>query len=494
LAFVHQLAMPETSLRRESIIIAAVGAGTFAFAFQVSALLTALPAMRSFLRPPLSTEWVMTAYLLCLSTLLLLLGRIGDLFGTKKVYVAGLAIFSGASLLCALAGSPYLFLFGRALQGIGAALAAANSPAILTRNLLSQNQGRALGWQAGMTYLGLALGPSAGGYLISRWEWRAVFLSGLPIGILAVLLAIYAVPRDTNQSAGRSHLPLSTAVLWLACLTPLLFALSRGAQWGWSSPKTGGLLLVSVIALFSFVVAQRRSSTPLLDLALFQRRIFSSALLGELLFYMSLYAIGFLIPILVVRGRALPPAWTGMLLTTQSVLRMCMAPISGSASDRYGTRIVVSLGAAVFAAGVLILACASGYGSMPALAIGMAIVGLGTGTFIPANSSRLLKEAPVHQHGTAAGALATARNLGMMLGVAIAAAVYSSSLPALGGREAELSATRNGLAMVFLIAAATLAVSRIREGRAAGSPGSQDVRDDPAGVITFTVAKKREVF
>lgn len=466
LAFVNQLAEPGTSFRRESMIVAAAGAGTFVFAFQISALLVALPAMRSFLRPPLSAEWVITVYLLCLSTLLLLLGKAGDLLGTKSVYIAGLVAFTGASLLCAVAHSPSLFLFGRAIQGIGAALSAANSPAIVTTNLLPQNRGQALGWQAAMTYLGLTVGPSIGAYAIAHFVWRVVFLIELPFGFVAIFLAIYAIPHDAKRTTGRFNIPVSDAIVWLACLTPLLLALSRGAQWGWRSPKTGGLLLLSFIAFVVFVVVQGRSSNPLVDPTLFRSRVFSAALLIELLFYVALYALGFLIPILVVRGRALAPVWTGVLFTIQSILRMCTAPISGLASDRYGARIVISVGTAFFAAGALFLVCISGYGSIPILAIGMAIIGLGTGIFVPANSSRLLKDAPLHHHGTAAGALATARNLGMMLGVAIAAAVYSSSLPETGGRPAELLATRSALSIVFLVAVATVPISWIPEGRA----------------------------
>jgi MFS family permease len=466
LAFVNTTTEPEATFRRESMIVAAAGAGTFVFAFQVSALLAALPVMRSFLQPPLSTEWIMTVYLLCLSTLLLPLGKIGDLLGTKKVYLAGLAGFGCGSLVCAVASVPCLFLFGRAIQGVSAALVASNSPAILTRNLLRQNHGRALGWQAGMTYLGLTVGPAVSAYLISRGSWRAVFLIVLSFAFIAFLLAIYAVPPDKTRTINRFKFPLVNATAWFVFLMLLLLALSRGAQWGWRSPRTGGLLLLSFAALIVFVAAQGRSRDPLVEPALFQSRIFSAALLNELLFYIALYAIGFLVPILVVRGRGLAAAWTGVLLTTQSVLRMCIAPIGGLASDRYGTRVIIFLGSTLFASGALILICVSGNGPVSTLVVGMAMIGLGTGAFVPANSSQLLKEAHRDHQGTAAGALATARNLGMMLGVAIAAAVYSSSLPALAGKTGELSATRTGLGVVLLIAAATLAIGRI-----SGRPG-----------------------
>jgi MFS family permease len=490
LAFVNPTTEPEATFRRESMIVAAAGAGTFVFAFQVSALLAALPAIRSFLQPPLSTDWIMTVYLLCLSTLLLPLGKIGDLLGTKKVYLAGLVGFACGSLVCAVASVPYLFLFGRAIQGVSAALVASNSPAILTRNLLRQNHGQALGWQAGMTYLGLTVGPAVGAYLISRVSWRAVFLIVLPFAFIALLLAIYAVPPDKTRTINRFKFPSVNAAVWFICLMLLLLALSRGAQWGWRAPTTGGLLLLSLTALAIFVAAQGRSRDPLVDPALFHSRIFCATLLNELVFYIALYAIGFLVPILVVRGRGLAAAWTGVLLTTQALLRMCIAPVGGLASDRYGTRAIISLGSALFASGALILICVGGHGSISMLVAGMAMIGLGTGAFVPANSSQLLKEAHRDHQGTAAGALATARNLGMMLGVAIAAAVYSSSLPALAGKTGELLATRTGLVVVLLIAAATLVIGRIAKRpdslrQEIGAPG-------PCDSITISVAPNRE--
>ena len=456
----NQLGERGISPVRESAIIAAIGAGTFVFALQVAELLVALPSMTSFLRPPLSTDWAVTTYLLSLCSLLVLFGRVGDVFGTKRIYVAGLLVFTGASLLCAMAKSPWPFLLARAAQGVGSALSAANSPAILSRNLFPERRGRALGWQASMTYLGLTVGPTIGAYAVAHFAWRAIFLLDIPVGGLAIGLGVWAIPRDVFEATANVGIRISETFIWLVCLVSLLGALSGSAEWGWRSAKTGGLLFVSLVAFATFVVTERRYARPLVDLTLFRTRGFSIAVAGELLFYLALYGLGFLVPILIVRGRGMAPGWAGMLLTIQSIIRTLIAPVSGIASDRFGTRAVLSTGTIFFSVGILIIACTSKFGSIMVLAIAIAFVGLGTGVFVPANSSRLLSSAPLQHHGMASGVLATARNLGMMLGVAMAAAAYSGSLVT-SGEETVLFGVRRGLSFVLLASAAVLFASWI---------------------------------
>ncbi len=454
-AIANQFTFSKASFARERGVIAAVGAGTFVFAFQVAALLVALPSMAAFLRPPFSTQWAVTTYLLFLSTLLVFFGSIGDLLGSRRVYLAGLIAFTAASFFCALANTPSLFLLGRAVQGIGAALSAANSPAILTRNIPAEHRGRALGWQAAMTYLGLAIGPTIGAYAVAHFEWRAVFLVEIPVGLIAIFLGTCAIPKDSRAASSKARIHISEVFFWIACITPLLFALGRGAEWGWRSPRIIFLLLVSLIGFVSFARAARRNADSLIDLSLFDSRGFSIAVFAEFLFYLALYAIGFLAPILVIHGRGMAAAWAGVLFTIQSVLRMVVAPMSGIASDRYGTRAVVSTGTLLFLFGIFSFLCMSNTGPILGLAVAAAFIGLGTGAFVPANSSRLLSLAPVRRHGMASGILATARNLGMMFGVAVAAAAYYHS-SASGGTEEILAGIRSGLSIALLAAAVTL--------------------------------------
>ena len=437
-------------LRRDSAVIAAIGAGTFAFAFQVSTLLAIMPTLGNFLRRPFSTDWALTVYLLFLSALLITFGRAGDLLGTRRVYMTGLIGFSAASILCALATLPLLFLVGRALEGVGAAMCAANSPAILSRNVGPRHLGRALGWQAAGTYLGLTLGPMIGAYTVTRFCWRAVFLLEIPIALIAVILSAFAIPADTSTRTGKSHMSVFETVVWMLGLLPLLLALDRSSEWGWLSLKIAGLLAVSLIACAIFVRSELRRTSPLLDVRMFTEESFSVPVTAEFLFYLALYALAYLVPMLVVRGRGMPAAWAGILLTTQSLMRMVVAPASGMLADRLGARRVLSIGVPLLFAAILILVSATSVGSIMTFLVASGLIGLGTGSFVPANSTRFLSAVAPERRAVASGVLATARNLGMMFGVAAAAASYSNSVAAVKGPLKILGGIRWSLSIPFL--------------------------------------------
>jgi MFS family permease len=441
---------------REALIIAAIGTGTFVFSFQVAAVLVALPAITGFVSPTVPAAWIVTIYLLCLTAFLLLFGRLGDVCGNRRLYIGGLCIFTVASILCSIVPSASLLLLARAAQGVGAALSSANSPALLIRHLVPARHGRALGWQATMTYVGLTAGPAIAAFLLARYVWRAIFLIDVPVGIIAVCLALYALPPDPPFASIRSAISLSGAALWPACLIPLLLALSYGSQWGWLSAPTLALFLVFFLAFLALVVAERRTSHPLVNFNLFRNRSFSLSIACEALFYFGIYAIAFLIPVLVIRARGLGAAEAGAMLTTQSFVRMSCAALAGTAADHYGAGRLIAAGSAMFAFGAMLLMLYCDHGSMVLLGLAMAFTGLGASSFVPANGARLFASLSMRHHGMAAGMLATARNLGMLLGTAAAAAACAKSLR-LGKAGETLSLDiRTGFCFVFVAAMVSL--------------------------------------
>lgn len=444
------------SFRQEAGIISAVGAGTFVFSFQVAAVLVALPAISAFLRPFFSAGWIVTTYLLCLTALLFLFGRLGDAYGNRRFYIGGLSLFTLASFLCATVHGPAFFLLARSAQGVGAALSSANSPALLTRHLLPTRRGRALGCQSAMTYLGLSIGPGVAAFLLSRFAWRSIFLVEVPAGVVAICLALYALPRDAESSFGRATISLRGAALWLACLVPLIFALSQGSQWGWFSADSVTLLLISALAVIALVLTESRTRHPLENFDLFRSLNFSRSIVCEALLYGGIYAIGFLIPILAVRSRDLGVATAGAILTTQSLVRMIFTPLAGIISDRFGAGRLISAGSAVFAFGALLLFLFCQHGSFMLLGLAVALIGLGTSLFVPANSARLFASAPVPKHGMAAGTLATARNLGMLLGSAGAAATCAKPLRLDTAGERLATDIRTAFCFVFVASLAML--------------------------------------
>lgn len=409
-------------------VLISVGVGTFMSALDGSVVNVVLPVVsRSFGSDVASVEWVVTTYLLVVSGLLLSFGRLGDLRGHKVVYLSGFAIFVFGSALCGMAPTVPALVGFRGLQALGAAMLFANSPAILTKNFPASQRGQALGLQATMTYLGLTTGPSLGGWLTSQFGWRAVFYINVPIGLLAFALGLAFIPRDSS-SRTEEGFDLRGAVTFTAGLVLLLLALNQGHAWGWTSPQLVVTLLLAGLLLAVFVVIESRVPAPMLDLSLFRRRLFTASTISAVLNYICVSSIGFLMPFYLIQGRNLSPAQAGLLLTAQPLVMAVIAPLSGTASDRIGSRRPATLGMLILAMGLVLLSRLGPSASHLQIVLSLAVAGLGTGIFISPNNSALMGSAPGRRQGIAAGILASARNVGMVLGVGLAGAILTTAL------------------------------------------------------------------
>lgn len=408
------------------LVLLAIGVGTFMSALDGSVVNTTLPVITRDFRSEVATmEWVVTVYLLVVSGLLLSFGRLGDLRGHKPVYLTGFTIFIVSSAMCGLAQSPLMLIGSRAIQALGAAMLFANSPAILTKNFPASERGRALGLQGTMTYLGLTVGPSLGGWLTEQFSWRAVFYINVPVGLLALFLSWRFIPKDVPAERAEKF-DRAGAAAFMAGLIALLLGLNQGASWGWTSPAIIGLLIGAVLLLGAFIAIERRVANPMLDLSLFRSRTFSASTASAILNYVCVYTILFLLPFYLIQGRSLSPSQTGLILTTQPILMAIVAPISGQLSDRMGARTLGMIGMAVLAVGLWLLSRLTPQSPLSDVTLALAVAGLGTGTFIAPNSSALMGAAPRHRQGIAAGVLASARNVGMVLGVGLAGAVFTT--------------------------------------------------------------------
>jgi EmrB/QacA subfamily drug resistance transporter len=420
--------MISSSTPQKWSILLAIGLGTFMTALDASVVNTVLPVIRKTLNSDVaSVEWVVTIYLLTLSGLLLSFGRLGDLRGHKAVYLSGFGLFVASSILCGLAPTVGLLVACRALQALGAAMLAANSPAILTKSFPGSQRGQALGLQATMTYLGLVTGPSLGGWLTSVWGWRAVFYINIPVGALALWLSARYVPNDGGEkTAERFDWP--GALAFLAGLSSLLLGLNQGHNWGWGSPAILGLLAAAAALLATFVLIEWRARHPMLDLTLFKAPLFSLSIASAVFNYICVYSVIFLMPFYLIQGRGLDPAQAGRLLTAQSIVMAIIAPLSGTLSDRIGVRLPGVVGMTILSGGLLLLSRLNGQSPEISIILGLAVVGLGTGTFISPNNSAVMGSAPRHRQGIAAGMVATARSFGMVLGVGLAGAIFTTVL------------------------------------------------------------------
>ncbi|GIK42179.1 MAG: MFS transporter [Chloroflexota bacterium] len=432
-------------------ILLAIGVGSFMTALDGSVVNIILPVVsRAFNSDVASVEWVVTVYLLVVSSLLLSFGRLGDMRGHKLVYISGFLVFVVSSALCGLASSIGFLIIARALQALGGAMLLANSPAILTKNFPAQQRGQVLGLQATMTYLGLTVGPSLGGWLTSQYGWRAVFYINLPVGLLALLLSLYFIPLDAGAERAE-RFDLVGAITFMAGLVALLLGLNQGHAWGWSSPAILGLLAAAVVLLTVFVFIERRVSSPMLDLTLFRVPLFSASTASAVFNYICLFTGLFLLPFYLIQARGLSPAQAGLILTAQPVLMAIMAPLSGTLSDRMGARLLSTLGMGVMALGLFLLAQVQAASPLSYVALSLATVGFGTGVFISPNTSALLGAAPLHRRGIASGIMATARNMGMVLGVGLAGAVFTT-VQAQAQVAGSATATYEGIRAGFMVA------------------------------------------
>jgi len=251
-----------------------------------------------------------------------------------------------------------------------------------------------------------------------------VFYINVPVGAIAIVLAWRVIDRDHSAERGE-RFDVIGATLFTAGLVALLVALNQGHAWGWTSAPVLVLLAGAAVLLLAFVRIERRSS-PMLDLSLFRDRQFSGATVSALLNYACVFAVLFVLPFLLIQGRGLDAAHAGLILTAQPIVMAVVAPISGTLSDRIGSRAPAVTGMVTLAVGLAFLGSVVSHGSLAVIAAGLAVIGLGVGTFVSPNNNALMGAAPRNRQGIAAGVLATARNVGMVLGVGLAGAVFTT--------------------------------------------------------------------
>ena len=443
-------------------VLIAVGTGSFMAALDGSVVNTILPVIQNVFHSSVAAvEWIVTVYLLALSGFLLTFGRLGDLRGHKAIYIWGFGIFVASSAICGAATSIELLIICRGIQAIGGAMLASNAPAILTGNFPAEQRGRAFGLSSMMTYLGLTLGPSLGGWLAQVFSWRAIFYINVPVGIIAFVLSLVCIPNgEPNES--NQKFDLAGAALFLAGLVALMLGLNQGAEWGWTSPPILGLLLAAILILTVFVFTEKRLTAPMLDLKLFHVPLFSASVASAVLNYICVYTITFLMPYYLIQGRGLNPAQAGLLLTAEPIIMAIAAPISGNFSDRIGSRWPGMVGMALMSLGLFLMASLSPATPLFIAAIALAVAGLGTGTFISPNTSAIMGAAPKQRQGIASGIQAAARNTGMVLGIGLAGAIFTTHL-AMGTSDALYQGIDMGFLAAALVAVLGIFMSAIKE-------------------------------
>lgn len=420
--------------RRRWIGMAVVMIATFMSAVDGSVVNVALPVIgRELGVGVVSAQWVVSGYLLSISSLLLVFGRLADAWGYGLLLATGFVLFGLSSAACGFSGSLRMLVAARAVQGIGASMLMASGPALVTTSFPGSERGRALGLQATATYLGLALGPFIGGFLTSHFGWHSIFFVNIPIAAGGTTLVIAGL--HPHRGRERWHFDAAGAALFALGLTLFLFGLARTQQVGWRNAEVLVMLAAGPVLLALFLWREATARAPLLPLALFRSGAFSGGVGAAWLQYLVIFVVIFLAPFYLQRTLSMSPEAAGAVLTSQPAMMVLVTAAAGWLSDRIGTRIPSTAGMIVIACGTFLLTRLGSHAGIFHVAAVLALIGLGVGLFTTPNNSAIMGAAPRDRQGVASGLLAAARNVGMVCGVSTGAnllALWQSRLLAAG--------------------------------------------------------------
>lgn len=412
---------------RKWFVMAATGMSIFLATVDGSIVNIALPTIAQDLNADFATiEWVVLSYLLTMATLLLSMGRLADMRGKKSIFTAGLALFTLGSVLCAFAPSVYWLIGSRMAQAVGGAMMLALGTAIVTESFPPNERGRALGITGTIVSLGSITGPTLGGLIISVLSWHWIFLVNLPVGILAVFMAFRYIPA--LKPRGGQHFDFAGAGALFVSLLSFLLALTLGQGVGFTSLLILALFALTLAGAVAFITIERRVEQPMIDLRMFKNALFSVNLVTGLITFLAASGVFLLMPFYMSGVLGFSTGQMGLVLTIVPITMGIMSPISGTLSDRFGTRPMTVIGLALLVLAFIGFSTLSTDTSLLGLMARYLPLGLGMGIFQSPNNSAIMGAAPKERLGIASGLLSLTRTLGMTMGTALFAAIWAGNV------------------------------------------------------------------
>lgn len=406
--------------------LSAVCIATFMLLLDITVVNVALPAIASDLKTQFSDlQWVVDAYALSLAALLLTAGSLADVLGRRRVFVAGLALFTLASLFCGLAGSPLVLELARALQGVGAAGMFATGLSLLAANFQGRQRGTAFGIWGAVTGAAVAVGPLVGGVLVEHVSWESIFFLNLPIGIATIAIALTQVEESKGQSQPIDVVGVST---FSAGLFFGIFALVRGNAEGWTSGLILTFAALSVGLLAAFVLHERRTRAPMLDLSLFGKRAFTGASIAAFALSASMFSMFLYLTLYIQNALQFAPLQAGLRFLPITLLSFVAAPIAGRLTERMPVRWLMGGGLTLVGAGLLLMARLDAQSAWTALLPGFLLAGIGIGLTNPPLASTAIGVVPPQRSGMGSGINTTFRQVGIAVGIAGYGAIFQALL------------------------------------------------------------------
>lgn len=422
------------------MVLISVAMGVFLATIDGSIVNIGLNTLVNDLNQPLAlVEWVVLAYMLTIATLMLTVGRLSDMIGKKKLYLAGVIIFTVGSGLCGIAPSVYWLIGFRVLQAVGAVMMMAIGMAIVTENFPPQERGKALGIMGTMVSLGIITGPTLGGLILQSLSWHWLFFVNLPIGLIGVFMVIGFIPNDTTRS--QQKFDFAGAGVMFVFMASLLFALSISQHRGFNNPLAFALLVLAVSSFIAFILFESRSPYPMINLKMFRNRQFSINLITGFMVFLCTAGTALLFPLYLQNILHYNSQQTGLMLAVTPICVSIVAPLSGALSDRTGSRPITTLGLLILISGFIAVSTLSEATSTWGYLLRFIPVGIGIGLFQSPNNSAVMGSVARANLGVASGLLSLTRTVGQTAGIAILSAFWENRVAFYHGSFLDAGAT-----------------------------------------------------
>lgn len=411
----------------------------------------ALPYMMQGLQTDILTiQWVMLIYLAIVSSLLLTFGRLSDIHGRKPIYILGFIIFTLGSFFCGLSETVELLICSRSLQGCGAAMLMACSPAMVVDAFPVQERGRALGMVGAVVASGLTCGPAVGGFLLEYFAWPLIFYINIPIGMAACFCALLVLNKDENQSMELEPMDTKGSFLLFSAIFSWTVFLSQLSRWGVFSVLSMSVAGLGMISSLLFCFNEASARYPLFDPKLLKIRLFVFPVLSSAVLFAALFVIVFMMPFYLTYPCGFSATRTGLIMIVPFLFLLIVSPLAGMGYDRYGSRRICMLGMGILMLSLLSLIYLDPTMGILSILWRVSLAGLGTALYISPNNTAAMNSIPLERRGVASGAVATSRNLGMVIGVALAGLIFSFSFSELTGGGSLENYTED-MEMIFMI-------------------------------------------
>jgi EmrB/QacA subfamily drug resistance transporter len=413
---------------RKWITLAAVSFGLFMIMLDNTVVNVALPTMQRDLHVSLaSLEWVVIAYALTFASLLITGGKLADLYGRRRIFVFGLAIFTLSSLACGFASSVGFLIGARAVQGVGAALMNPATLSIIVATFPPKQRGQAIGIWAGVSALALAIGPLGGGLIVENLNWNWIFFINVPVGILGIVVSQFAI-RESRDTSAEQSIDFPGLLTSIGFLFSLSYALVEGNSHGWGSPEILGLFATAAVLLVAFIVVEHRQRLAMLDLSLFRIGAFTGANIVAMLVSLSMFGVFFFVSLYIQNILGYSATQAGAAFLPMVTLIILIAPVAGRLSDRIGSRWLMGAGMTLVGFSLLLYERITVHSNFWTLLPSMILGGVGMALTMSPMTSAAMGAVPIDKAGVGSGVLNSFRQVGGSLGIAVIGAIVASYL------------------------------------------------------------------